>query len=180
MTTETTTGERIVVIPEITVTAAVRDAGDEVKRLTDKLMPELEELRAAAEAVRDAHDQVLVALYPHIGTGYDEVHEIAGRVTGWDDAWGVVSKIGDMFGPDVLFNGGLHESEIARGGERNITHGTYARVIDPDGNPVRVMVERAPTRKDGTYTVVNAADLATRYTCSHDELKAGLEQEAEG
>ncbi len=91
---------------------------------------------------------------------------------------GRLVAIGDMFAADALFTGGMSPAEIARG-ERDFESGTFARVDDPEGNPVRVMIERAPGNDHDTYTTVNAADLQTRYRCSHEELRAGIEAEAQ-
>ncbi len=74
--------ERIVVLPEVTIPASTRAATETVTRLYEKLMPELRKLHEAAMHLRDANDQTLVALYPYVGTGTDEVHEVANMATG--------------------------------------------------------------------------------------------------
>ncbi len=103
---------------------------------------------------------------------------LAGMATGYDDVAERLVAIGSMFEADSLFTGGMSLAEIARG-ERDFEPGTFARVDDPEGNPVRVMIERRPWNDNDAYTIVNAADLQTRYRCSHEELRAGIEAEAQ-
>lgn len=175
-TTEPTTDERIVVLPEVTIPADVRVALERAEEILSKLMPELHELHAAAMKVRDANNQALIALYPYVGASADEVYDLAGKATGWEALSLKLVEIGGMFEADVIWQGEMSTAEIARG-EANIPYGTFARVDDPEGRPVRVMVERVPRGGHDNYTVVNADDLQRRYDCGHEELKAGVEAE---
>jgi hypothetical protein len=175
-TSDTRINEKIVVLPEITISPSARAAAERTRDLLDDIEPRLEELLAIAMQARDARDRVLVALYPYVGASTDEVLELAGKITGWDPLAERLAVLGEMFEPNDMYAGGMPLSEIARGGEPDIQPGSYATIPGPDGVPVRVMVERRPKGADEPYVVVNATDLETRYNASHDEIQAGLEE----
>lgn len=178
-TDQTGTGERIVVIPEVTMPATAAAAKERVFELVDDLMPRLEALRSEIERCRDARDEILVAIYPAFGPDIiEEVSEVVDKLAGWDDVYTAVARIGDMFGQDhgsVLW-GGLQRHEIARG-ERDFPRGTIATVgrSDGGGEPIRVEVEWGPLHPlaAGAY-VVCKVESGERFSCSHDEIKAGL------
>lgn len=172
----TITDEKIVVLPEITISPSARAAAERTRELLDDIEPRLKELHAIAMQARDARDRVLVALYPYVGASTDEVLELAGTITGWDPLAERLAILGEMFEPNDIYAGGMSLAEIARGGEPNIEPGSYATIPGPDGLPVRVMVERTPKGEEEPYVVVNATDLETRYNASHEEIKAGLEE----
>lgn len=175
--------ERVVVIPEITIPAGNAATAERVTALLAEIAPQLDELHAAAMEVREQYHRALIVLYPYLGTGSDEVHELAAKVTGWGDVWNAVTgSIGDRFTDEGdMALSGLTNAEIARGGERNFPAGTIATVEDPDGNPFRVEVEwsnvgGSPGGGSDRYQVINLADPTNkRYGCTHEDLKAGLE-----
>lgn len=111
----TTTDERIVVIPEITIPATNAATAQRVRDLLAEIVPALDELHAAALELREEYHQALILLYPYLGGGYDEVHELAGKVTGWTDAWeAIMGAIGDRFDPDgELEHQGLSNDQVA-------------------------------------------------------------------
>lgn len=91
--------ERVVVIPEVTIPATNAATAQRVRDLLDEIGPALNELHAAALELREEYHQALIALYPYLGGGYDEVHELAGKVTGWSEVWELImGTIGDRFG----------------------------------------------------------------------------------
>lgn len=175
-TTESTstTEERIVVLPEITIPIGSRASAAAIFERAEALMPELEELHAMAIQLRDLNDEILVKLYPVMGCGTEEVHDLAGRASGWVAVWERLVDIGDLFDASVgLQLQGLTLAEIERGGERSFPGGTLADIKDPEGLPIRVMVQRVPLDGD-QYSVVNMGDIDKYYLCDHAELKAGI------
>ena len=114
MTTTESITETIVVIPEIRIPASSGATVQRVRDLLDEILPALDELHAAALELREEYHRALIELYPYLGGGYDEVHELAGKVTGWGEVWDlIVNQIGDRFAPDELDYQGLDNEEIA-------------------------------------------------------------------
>lgn len=183
--TTTETEERVVVIPEITVSVRSKQARERVLELVEKLRPELEELHAEALKVRADSDAALVALWPVLGDhdgGYltDEMYELAEKATGWGEVWKACRWIGDRFGsgPGEDFGTvGLENHEVARG-ERDFPRGTIATVgrSDGGGEPIRVEVEVGPRdpRTEGGYWV-REPETGKQFICTHDQIKEGLE-----
>jgi hypothetical protein len=115
-TTENTNGDHVVVIPEITIPATNAATAQRVRDLLDEVAPALDELLAAALELREDYHRALIRLYPYLGVGYDEVHELAGKVTGWSEVWETITNvIGDRFDPDggELDHQGISNDEIA-------------------------------------------------------------------
>lgn len=175
MTTTNETTERVVVLPEITLPAGAKEHAAEVAQKLADVLPQLEELSREIGAIRSYYDEVLVGLYPALGTGSDEVHEVAAELTGWDPVFCRATDIGDLFDMSNFDGTALTNAEIARGGQRNIPVGAVANILDPSGVPVRVMIQRVPQQEDDNYTVVNLANVDVYYSCTHDELRSGLE-----
>ncbi len=67
-TTEAT-GERVVVIPEITIPATAIDTAQRVRDLLAQVVPALDELHAAALELREEYHRALIQLYPYLGGG---------------------------------------------------------------------------------------------------------------
>jgi hypothetical protein len=108
--------DRIVVIPEITIPATNAATAQRVHDLLDEVAPMLDQLHAAALELREEYHRALIQLHPYLGGGYDEVHELAGRVTGWSEVWTkIMDVIGDRFDPDggELDHQGLSNEQIA-------------------------------------------------------------------
>lgn len=114
---EDQTNDRIVVVPEITIAAASADTAQRVRDLLAEILPALDELHAAALELREEYHRALIQLYPYLGGGYDEVHELAGSVTGWSEAWcTIMEAIGDRFNDEIggeFGHQGLTNDEIA-------------------------------------------------------------------
>ena len=183
-TTEPTTGERVVVVPEITVSVRSKESRARALALVKELRPKLGELRSLALEVRADNDAALVALYPVLGTNdghfTDEMYDLARNVTGWDDVWRACSRISDLCDIDTV---GLENHEIARGGERDFPRGTVATVKRSSGKqePLRVEVVETPRHPlaEGGY-LVRDLESGKTYGCTHDDIKEGLESVPEG
>lgn len=177
------TEERVVVIPEVTASVTSRAARERALELVEELRPKIEELHACAMQVRDDADAVLVALYPIFDDVTDETTTLADKATGWDEVWEACRWIGDRFsdGPGQGFSTvGLELHEIARGGERDFPVGTVATVPRSDGlSTIRAKVQWGPRHPlaEGGY-IVRDLETGKEYICTHEQIKAGLEEPA--
>lgn len=179
------TDERIVVIPEITISAAATQAVERLRTLAAEIQLTVDEMSAAVQTVRAGADEVTIALLEHAASiDVDDVMELADKVSGWDDVWELVAGIGDAFGTDTGqgLSCGMQRHELIRG-ERDFPKGTVAVVpdaVEPGviGEPdmVRVEVEwgpHHPLAEGGYLCIVHFGDR--RIVCTHEEIKAGLQ-----